>query len=85
MKALRHLLFHRIAAARFDNLWGLIGIDQQIGGSFPEPDKTMHELWLRGLPTRDFEPSLRALVGGTAPLSPSSISRINKQYLVIPR
>ncbi|MHB8592110.1 MAG: IS256 family transposase, partial [Vulcanimicrobiaceae bacterium] len=35
----------------------------------------------QGLSTRDFEPSLRALVGETAPLSPSSISRINKQFL----
>lgn len=48
---------------------------------FPELDKTMHELWLQGLSTRDFEPSLRALVGETAPLSPSAISRINKQFL----
>jgi putative transposase len=48
---------------------------------FPELDKTMHELYLQGLSTRDFEPSLRALVGATAPLSPSSISRINKQFL----
>jgi putative transposase len=48
---------------------------------FPELDTTMHELWLQGLSTRDFEPSLRALVGETAPLSPSSISRINKQFL----
>jgi putative transposase len=48
---------------------------------FPELDKTMHELWLQGLSTRDFEPSLRALLGETAPLSPSSISRINKQFL----
>lgn len=48
---------------------------------FPELDRTMHELWLQGLSTRDFEPSLRALVGETTPLSPSSISRINKQFL----
>jgi len=48
---------------------------------FPELDKTMHELWLQGLSTRDFEPSLRVLVGETTPLSPSSISRINKQFL----
>ena len=27
---------------------------------FPELDKTMHELWIQGLSTRDFEPSLRA-------------------------
>ena len=48
---------------------------------FPELDKTMHELWLQGLSTRDFEPSLRALLGETAPLSPSTISRVNKQFL----
>lgn len=29
----------------------------------PELDKTLHELWLRGLSTRDCEPSLRALPG----------------------
>ncbi len=48
---------------------------------FPELDKTMHELWLQGLSTRDFEPSLRALLGETTPLSPSTISRSNKQFL----
>jgi transposase-like protein len=48
---------------------------------FPELDQTMHELWLQGLSTRDFEPSLRALLGETAPLSPSTISRVNKQFL----
>lgn len=41
----------------------------------------MHELWLQGLSTRDFEPSLRALLGETTPLSPSTISRVNKQFL----
>lgn len=48
---------------------------------FPELDKTMHELWLQGLSTRDFEPSLRALLGESTPLSPSTISRVNKQFL----
>ncbi|MGH7837854.1 MAG: IS256 family transposase [Candidatus Binataceae bacterium] len=48
---------------------------------FPELDKTMHELWLQGLSTRDFEPSLRALVGETTALSPSTVSRVNKQFL----
>jgi transposase-like protein len=48
---------------------------------FPELDRTMHEMWLQGLSTRDFEPSLRALLGETAPLSPSTISRVNKQFL----
>lgn len=48
---------------------------------FPELDQTMHELWLQGLSTRDFEPSLRALLGETAPLSSSTVSRVNKQFL----
>ena len=48
---------------------------------FPELDKAMHELWLQGLSTRDFEPSLRALLGETTPLSPSTVSRVNKQFL----
>ncbi|MGH6869843.1 MAG: transposase, partial [Methylocella sp.] len=42
---------------------------------FPELEKTMHELWLQGLSTRDFEPSLRALLGETTALSPSTVSR----------
>jgi len=45
-----------------------------------EVDKTLHELWIQGLSTRDFEPSLRALLGEDAPLSPSTISRVNKQF-----
>lgn len=38
------------------------------------------KLFIEGLSTRDFEPSLRFLVGENAPLSPSSISRLNKQF-----
>jgi putative transposase len=38
------------------------------------------KLFVEGLATRDFEPSLRFLVGAEAPLSPSSISRLNKQF-----
>jgi len=38
------------------------------------------KLFIEGLATRDFEPSLRALIGEEAPLSPSSISRLNKQF-----
>ncbi len=38
------------------------------------------KLFIEGLSTRDFEPSLRFLVGAEAPLSPSSISRLNKQF-----
>lgn len=37
-------------------------------------------LFVEGLATRDFEPALRFLVGAEAPLSPSSISRLNKQF-----
>jgi transposase-like protein len=47
---------------------------------FADVDKTLHELWIQGLSTRDFEPSLRALLGKTTPLSPSTISRVNKQF-----
>lgn len=38
------------------------------------------KLFIEGLATRDFEPALRALVGEDAPLSPSSVSRLNKQF-----
>jgi putative transposase len=37
-------------------------------------------LFVEGLATRDFEPALRFLVGEAAPLSPSSISRLNRQF-----
>ncbi len=47
---------------------------------FEGMDKTLHELWIQGLSTRDFEPSLRALLGEETPLSPSTISRVNKQF-----
>jgi putative transposase len=43
-------------------------------------DLLFPKLFIEGLATRDFEPSLRALVGEEAPLSPSSISRLNKQF-----
>lgn len=38
------------------------------------------KLFVEGLATRDFEPALRFLVGEDAPLSPSSISRLNNQF-----
>jgi len=47
---------------------------------FEDVDKTLHELWIQGLSTRDFEPSLRALLGEQTALSPSTISRVNKQF-----
>jgi transposase-like protein len=43
-------------------------------------DLLFPKLFVEGLATRDFEPCLRFLVGDEAPLSPSSISRLNKQF-----
>lgn len=43
-------------------------------------DALFPRLFIEGLATRDFEPALRFLVGEQAPLSPSSISRLNKQF-----
>lgn len=43
-------------------------------------DSLFPKLFIEGLATRDFEPALRALVGEDAPLSPSSISRLNKAF-----
>ena len=43
-------------------------------------DALFPRLFIEGLATRDFEPSLRALIGEEAPLSPSSISRLNRQF-----
>jgi putative transposase len=38
------------------------------------------KLFIEGLSTRDFAPALRFLVGEQAPLSPSSISRLNQEF-----
>lgn len=38
------------------------------------------KLFVEGLATRDFEPALRFLVGEEAALSPSTVSRLNKQF-----
>ena len=43
-------------------------------------DALFPKLFVEGLATRDFEPSLRFLVGVEAPLSPSTISRLNKEF-----
>ena len=43
-------------------------------------DETFLNLFVEGLATRDFEPALRLLVGQDAPLSPSTISRLTKQF-----
>jgi transposase-like protein len=43
-------------------------------------DETFMNLFVEGLATRDFEPSLRLLVGEQAPLSPSVISRLTQRF-----
>lgn len=43
-------------------------------------DTLFPRLFIEGLATRDFEPALRFLVGEKAPLSPSSVSRLNKEF-----
>ena len=43
-------------------------------------DETFMKLFIEGLATRDFEPSLRLLVGERAPLSPSTISRLIQRF-----
>jgi transposase-like protein len=46
----------------------------------PSLDRAFHRLWLEGLSQRDFEPALRALLGAEAPLSASTIARVNTQF-----
>jgi putative transposase len=46
----------------------------------PSLDRTFHRLWIEGLSQRDFEPALRALLGADAPLSASTIARVNAQF-----
>jgi putative transposase len=43
-------------------------------------DDTFMNMYIEGLATRDFEPSLRLLLGEKAPLSPSTISRLTRQF-----
>lgn len=43
-------------------------------------DATFMNLFVEGLATRDFEPALRLLTGQDAPLSPSTISRLTRQF-----
>jgi len=43
-------------------------------------DETFLNLFVEGLATRDFEPALRLLAGQEAPLSPSTISRLTRQF-----
>ena len=46
----------------------------------PMIDKTLNQLWIEGLAHRDFEPTLRGLLGQEAPLSPSTIARVNAEF-----
>jgi len=46
----------------------------------PSIDKTIHQLWIEGVAHRDFEPTLRGLLGATAPLSASTIVRVNAEF-----
>lgn len=46
----------------------------------PLLDKQFRDLYREGLATRDFEPCFRLLLGETATLSPSTISRLTKEY-----
>jgi transposase-like protein len=43
-------------------------------------DELFPKLFVEGLATRDFEPALRCLAGAEAPLSPATISRLNRQF-----
>jgi putative transposase len=44
-------------------------------------DKSITDLWLDGLATRDFEGTLRAFLGSEAPLSAATITRTNRRLL----
>ncbi len=46
----------------------------------PMLDKQFRDLYREGLATRDFEPCFRLLLGEMATLSPSTISRLTKEY-----
>lgn len=45
----------------------------------PMIDKTLNQLWIEGLAHRDFEPTLRGLLGQEVPLSASTIACVNAQ------
>jgi len=47
----------------------------------PSVDRTLHQLWIEGLADRDFERSLRGLLGESAPLSASTIARTNAKFI----
>lgn len=62
----------------------LNGFESKIVGRYQriseETQKLLARLYLEGLSTGDFEPVFRALLGETAPLSKSSISRLKGQW-----
>jgi putative transposase len=47
----------------------------------PGVDRTMHQLWIEGLATRDLERTLRGLLGKSAPLSAPTVSRLNEKFM----
>lgn len=58
--------------------------ESQLVKPYQKRSRTLEELFpklfIEGLATRDFEPALRCLLGQDAPLSPSTISRLNAQF-----
>lgn len=60
------------------------GFESKIIGRYQrvseETQKLLARLYLEGLSTGDFEPVFRALLGETAPLSKSSVSRLEGQW-----
>jgi putative transposase len=60
------------------------GFESQIVGRYQRTSETtqrlLARLYLEGLSTGDFEPVLRALLGETAPLSATSITRLKSEW-----
>jgi putative transposase len=60
------------------------GFESQIIGRYQRASETtqrlLAQLYLEGLSTGDFEPVFRTLLGETAPLSPSSITRLKGEW-----
>ena len=60
------------------------GFESQIAGRYQRASEAtqrlLARLYLEGLSTGDFEPVFRALLGETAPLSPSRIARLKSEW-----
>lgn len=60
------------------------GFESQIVGRYQRASEAtqrlLARLYLEGLSTGDFEPVFRALLGETAPLSPSSVTRLKAEW-----